>query len=176
MSSSFRNGVRQPAIQESKSLCAALGTVGSIGMFTLGQSKRLETVEFGDKEFEDTLSELSDNSVGDLVVFGCPQMTIEELYELSKLLKGKNFKKKCIVFCSSKIYEVAKVRGYTEPIEAAGATFVRDACADFTPLISSLKASSVETDSVKGAHYMKRVHGVKTTLHDTGTLIKENTR
>ncbi|MHB1908817.1 MAG: aconitase X catalytic domain-containing protein [Nitrososphaerales archaeon] len=169
-------GVRQPAIQESKSLCAALGTVGSIGMFTLGQSKRLETVEFGDKEFEDTLSELSDNSVGDLVVFGCPQMTIEELYELSKLLKGKNFKKKCIVFCSSKIYEVAKVRGYTEPIEAAGATFVRDACADFTPLISSLKASSVETDSVKGAHYMKRVHGVKTTLHDTGTLIKENAR
>ena len=169
-------GVRHPAIEESKSLCAALGTVGSVGMFTLGRSKTLETIEFGDKEFEATLSELSDNSIGDLVVFGCPQMTIEELYELSKLLKGKCFKKKCIVFCSSKIYEIAKERDYTDAIEATGAIFVRDACADFTPLISSLKVSSVETDSVKGAHYMKRVHGVKTTLHDTRTLIKENTR
>ena len=54
--------------------------------------------------------------------------------------------------------------------------FVRDACADFTPIISALGASAVETDSCKGAHYMKRVHGVKIALRKTREIIEENAR
>jgi predicted aconitase len=161
-------------IAEQKALCAALGTVGSTGMFTLGRTPSLETLEFGNREYAETLSEISDPEQGEIIVFGCPQMTIEELYELSKSVQGKHFKKKCIIFCSSKVYQKAHERGYLEIIEAAGATFVRDACADFTPLISSLGVHSVVTDSVKGAHYMKRVHGVKTKLADTGEIISEN--
>jgi predicted aconitase len=108
------------------------------------------------------------------VIFGCPQMTIEELYELSSMLDGKRFRKKCFVFCSSKIYETATTRGYASVIEAAGGKFVRDACADFTPLISALNVDSVETDSCKGAHYMRKVHGVKISLKDTRTIVEEN--
>jgi len=103
-------------------------------------------------------------------------MTIEELYELSRALQGKKLKKKCVVFCSSKVHQLAKSRGYLKVIEEAGAIFVRDACADFTPIISALGASAVETDSCKGAHYMKRVHGVKIALRNTGEIIEENTR
>lgn len=158
-------------IAEAKALSAAIGTLGSSGMFVLGHNPHLETIDFGEKEYEETLADLSDSETGEAVVFGCPQMTIEELYDFSKAMRGKHFKKVCIVFCSSKVYALAKTRGYADVIERAGATFVRDACADFTPLISSLKVGSVVTDSAKGAHYMKRVHGVKIALKDTKEIL-----
>lgn len=163
------------SLAEAKSLSAAIGTLGSSGMFVLNSKEKLETIEFTDKEYEDTISDLSQAEDGEVVVFGCPQMTLEELSDLSAALVGKYFKKKCIVFCSSMMYEKATKKGYVDTIKSAGATFVRDACADFTPLISSLKVGSVVTDSTKGAHYMRKVHGVDISLKDTITIIRENT-
>jgi len=159
---------------EAKALCAAIGTTGSSGMFVPNSKEKVETIEFTEKEYEDTFSDLSQSGEGEVIIFGCPQMTIEELYELSRMLNGKNLHKRCYVFCSSKIYEMARTRGYASIIEQAGGTFVRDACADFTPLISALDVDSVETDSCKGAHYMRKVHGVKIALKDTKRIIEEN--
>jgi predicted aconitase len=171
----FQNVRKPKLIEEAKALCAAIGTTGSSGMFVFGSRERIETVDFGDKEYDETLDTLSDKSEGEAIIFGCPQMTVEELYELSKLVKGRKLKKKCIVFCSSKVYGLAKTRGYVEVIEGAGATFVRDACADFTPLISELNVDSVETDSCKGAHYMKRVHNIKIAVRNTSDIIRAAT-
>lgn len=162
-------------VAEAKAICGAIGTIGSSGMFVHNSKAKVETIDFTDKDYEDTVADLSQAESGEAIAFGCPQMTIEELYELSKSLIGKHFKKKCIVFCSSKIYDLAKTRGYADVIESAGGTFVRDACADFTPLISSLNVGSVETDSCKGAHYMRRVHGVKIALKETQRIIEDNT-
>jgi predicted aconitase len=159
---------------ESKALCAAIGTTGSSGMFVPNSMEKVETIEFTEKEYEDTFSDLSQSGEGEAIIFGCPQMTIEELYELSRMLNGKHLRKKCYVFCSSKIYEMAKTRGYADVVEGAGGTFVRDACADFTPLISTINVDSVETDSCKGAHYMRKVHGIKIALKDTKRIIEEN--
>ena len=161
-------------LAEAKALCAAIGTTGSSGMFVPNSREKLETLDFTEKEYEDVFLELSQTGEGEAIVFGCPQMMIEELYDLSRLLVGKHFRKKCYVFCSSKIYEVARTRGYAQVIEQAGGTFVRDACADFTPLISAMNVDSVETDSCKGAHYMRKVHGVKISLKDTQRIIEEN--
>jgi predicted aconitase len=161
-------------IAEAKALCGAIGTTGSSGMFVPNSRENVETIDFTEKEYEDVFSELSQTGEGEAIVFGCPQMTIEELYDLSRMLAGKHFRKKCYVFCSSKIYEMAQTRGYAQVIEGAGGTFVRDACADFTPLISALNLDSVETDSTKGAHYMRKVHGVKISLKDTQRIIEEN--
>ena len=162
-------------MDETKALCASIGTTGSSGMFVFDSKEKVEEIDFGEKEYAETLSYLSDSETGEAIVFGCPQMTIEELYELSKSLEGKKFRKKCFVFCSSKIYDTAVSHGYAPIIESAGAIFVRDACADFTPLISTLGVDSVETDSCKGAHYMKRVHGVKISLKSTNKIIREET-
>ena len=163
------------SLAEAKALSAAIGTLGSSGMFVLDSKERVETIEFTDKEYEDTIADLSQAEDGEAVVFGCPQMTLEELADLSSAVAGKHFRKKCIVFCSSMMFEKAAKKGYTDTIKSAGATFVRDACADFTPLISSLKVGSVVTDSAKGAHYMRKVHGVEISLKDTATIIRENT-
>ena len=163
-------------MSEAKAVCAAIGTTGSSGMFVVNSSERVETIEFTKKEYDETLAELSQETEGEAVVFGCPQMTLPELYELSHALEGKKFSKKCLVFCSSKVYELARLRGYTNVIEGAGGTFVRDACADFTPLISALNVECVETDSCKGAHYMRKVHGVSIALKDTKRLIADNSK
>ncbi len=163
------------SLAEAKSLSAAIGTLGSSGMFVLDSKEKVETIEFTDREFEETISDLSQTEKGEAVIFGCPQMTLEELADLSKAVAGKRCRKKSIVFCSSMMYELAKSRGYAARIESAGATFVRDSCADFTPLISSLKVGSVVTDSAKGAHYMRKVHGGDGSLKDTKTIIEENT-
>jgi len=159
---------------EAKALCAAIGTTGSSGMFVSNSKEKLETIDFTEKEYEDIFSDLSQSGEGEAIVFGCPQMTIEELYELSRMLGDKRFRKKCIVFCSSKIHDIARTRGYAQVIEQAGGTFVRDACADFTPLISALNVDSIETDSCKGAHYMRKVHGVNISLKDTRRIVEEN--
>jgi predicted aconitase len=166
--------IRLEKIEESKALCAAIGTVGSSGMFKIGYAKGIETIDFTQKEYDETFDDISDAESGEAIVFGCPQMTIEELYELSKSMQGRRLNKKCIVFCSSKVYDLARSRGYVSAIEGAGAIFVRDSCADFTPLISSLNVESILTDSTKGAHYMKSVHGVKIALKDTKSIVREN--
>lgn len=161
-------------LAEAKSLSAAIGTVGSSGMFVLNSKERVESIEFSDKDYENTIGELSQGGEGEAVVFGCPQMTLEELKDLSSSVRGKQFKKRCIVFCSSMMFEKAKKLGFTDIIEGAGATIVRDACADFTPLISALGVGSVVTDSAKGAHYMRKVHGVDISLKNTREIIQEN--
>ncbi len=161
-------------LAEAKSLSAAIGTVGSSGMFVLNSKAKVETIEFNDTDYENTIGELSQAEEGEAVVFGCPQMTLEELKDLSHSVKGKHFKRQCIVFCSSMMFEKAKRLGLIDTIQSAGATFVRDACADFTPLISSLGVGSVVTDSAKGAHYMRKVHGVDISLKNTQAIIREN--
>lgn len=161
-------------LAEAKSLSAAIGTVGSSGMFALNSKAKVDTIEFNDSDYEDTIGELSQAENGEAVIFGCPQLTLEELKDLSDSVRGKHFKKQCVVFCSSMMFEKAKKQGFTDVIESAGAMFVRDACADFTPLISSLGVDSIVTDSAKGAHYMRKVHGVDISLKSTQEIIREN--
>ena len=170
----FRGLKPKLTIAEAKAMCAAIGTLGSSGMFVQNSKEKVETIEFSEKEYDETISELSQTEHGDAVVFGCPQMTIDELRDVGKSLGGKHFKKRCFVFCSSSVYEVSKENGYVKQIESAGATIVRDACADFTPLISTLNVDSVETDSCKGAHYMRKVHGVKIALRNTKSILEDN--
>ena len=170
----FRGLKEKLALAEAKALSAAIGTVGSSGMFVLDSKDKRETIEFTEKEYEETFSDLSQTDEGDAIIFGCPQMTLSELADLSQRVSGKHFKKKCIVFCSSKMFEKATHLGYIEAIKGAGATLVRDACADFTPLIAALKVGSVVTDSAKGAHYMRKVHGVDISLKDTDAIVQEN--
>ena len=96
-------GIRDPlSIDEAKALSASIGTIGSSGMFVLRSKEKVETIDFTEKEFDETFSLLSDAEKGDLIVFGCPQMTIEELYELSRALQGKKSRKNVSSFAHPK--------------------------------------------------------------------------
>jgi len=164
-----------------KSLSASLGTSGSVGMFELAKkdSKYEEIIEYDEKETKEILEKLSNSDKGDLIVFGSPQLGMEELRTLSSLLsKGKKrfkkrFKKRCILFCARKIYGEAKNFGYINELERAGVEIYCDSCSCLTPLVDKREVDSVITNSVKACYYLRNWNKVNVCLKSMKEIVEE---
>ncbi len=160
---------------QAKALSAGIGTSGSCGMFTLGDSGG-ERVSFGRKEAKTVMDELSTAEDGDIITLGSPQLGLEELNLLADMTEGKKFKKRCMVFCSRAIHNQAAKIGLTGRIERAGAEFMCDSCTCLTPYVDKDKYDSVVTGSVKAAYYMNSSNKVNVALKDMKTIVKEYTQ
>ncbi|MCP8320590.1 MAG: DUF521 domain-containing protein, partial [archaeon] len=91
-----------------------------------------------------------------------------------EFIGDRKFNKRCLIFCSRKAYEEAKLKGYADNIEKAGAKFVCNTCAVFTPIISNLGVDKITTNSCKAAHYLKRVQKVSICLKDANEILAES--
>ena len=100
-------------------------------------------------------------------------MLTTEVKKLAAAIGKKKFRRRCIIFCSRRVYDEALARGYVNKIKNAGGEFLRDSCADFTPVLRELDTESIVTDTCKAAHYIKRVHGIKVSLKSTEEILKE---
>lgn len=167
-------GVKTLGKPEAKALSAAIGTSGSIGMFTLEDSPQdIGTVIFGQQERQQILDELSDPSQPGAVVLGCPQLTLEEMATIATGCEGRRFKARCLLFCSRKIYQKGIELGYVEKIRKAGGEFLCDSCGDLCLAMRGLGSGCIVTDTVKGAYYMKHAHSLKVVLQDLDTILGE---
>lgn len=166
------NGIARPSTIEAKALSAAIGTSGSCGMFTIGQS-RGEKISFTKKEAKAVMDELSTAEDGDIITLGSPQLGINELELLAKLTEGKKFTKRCMIFCSRAIHGQAAKVGLTGSIERSGAEFMCDSCTCLTPYVTKEKYDSVVSNSVKGAYYLNNSNKVRVALKDIRTIAKE---
>jgi hypothetical protein len=169
------SGVKQPDRRSCKSLCAGMGTSGTCGMFTFGEAKG-ESIDFGKEEAQKIHDELNTTDSGDIITLGSPQLGLDELSDLSKMLKGKIFKKRCMIFCPRIVQEQAQRSGYTKEIEHAGGELLSDCCICLTPLIDKKKVDGVITNSVKGAYYLKTSNGVDVNLKSLTQIIQEETK
>jgi hypothetical protein len=169
------SGVKEPDRRSCKSLCAGMGTSGTCGMFTFGEAKG-ETIDFGKEEAQKIHDELNTADSGDIITLGSPQLGLDELSDLSKMLKGKIFKKKCMIFCPRIVQEQAQRSGYTKEIEHAGGELLSDCCICLTPLIDKKLVDGVITNSVKGAYYLKTSNGVEVNLKSLTQIIQEETK
>ena len=160
---------------QAKSLCAAIGTSGSCGMFTFG-GKSKEKILFGKKEAQSVMDELSTADDADIITLGSPQLGMNELGLLAKLTEFKKFTKRCIVFCSRAIYNDAIKIGLASKIEKSGADFRCDSCTCLTPYVTKDKYDAVITNSVKGAYYLSKSNKVKVALKDIKTIAEEYTQ
>lgn len=167
------SGISKPSMIEAKMLSAALGTSGSCGMFTLGKAK--EKISFDRKEAKAILDELSTANDGDIITLGSPQLGMNELDYLAKLVEGKKFNKRCMIFCSRAIHNQAANIGLTAKLERSGAEFMCDSCTCLTPYVTKEKYDSIVSNSVKGAYYMGNSNKVKVALKDIKTIAKEYT-
>ena len=169
------SGVKEVDMRSCKSLCAGLGTSGTCGKFIFGE-KEGETIDFDKKEMQETKDELNTTDKGDIITLGSPQLGLKELSDLSNMLKGRKFTKRCMIFCPRAAQEQARKLGYTNEIQHAGGEILSDCCICLTPLIDKKNVDDVITNSVKGAYYLKNTNQVDVNLKPLKSIVEENTK
>ena len=160
-----------------KSLCGGMGTSGTCAKFNFDEDNpESEKVEFDEEEMNKVYDELNTCEKGDLITLGSPQLGLEEISDLAVRLKGRSFKKRCMIFCPRAIKEQATNLGHTNELERAGCEILSDCCTCLTPLIKKEEVDAVTTNSIKGAYYLKNSNGVDVNLKSLSEIIEDETK
>ena len=172
------SGVAKPDKRSCKSLCAGMGTSGTCAKFDFvdEENNDSEKVDFGKEEMNNIFDELNTTESGDVITLGSPQLGLDELSDLSSMLKGRAFTKNCMIFCPRAIQNQARKLGYTNEIEKAGGEILSDCCTCLTPLINKDETDAVTTNSVKAAYYLKNSTGVDVNLKSLSKIVEEDTK
>jgi len=159
--------------RECKAICGGMGTSGTCAKFRFVEdSTNGEQVDYGDEEMNQVRDELDTAENGDMVVLGSPQLGLQEIADLRLRLKGRSFKKRCLVFCPRTVKESAVENVLA--LERAGCEVLADCCTCLSPLITADRADSVITNSVKGAFYLN-AGGVYTDLRPLSDILESET-
>ena len=170
------SGVNELDKRSCKSLCGGMGTSGQCGKFILDDNNDdSEKIDFDKNEMQKIYDELNTTDSGDLITLGSPQLGLEEISDLASMLKGRSFKKRCMVFCPRAIQNQAKKLGYTDELQRAGCEFLHDCCTCLTPLIDKNDVDGVITNSIKGAYYLKNSNKVDVNLKSLSEIVKDET-
>jgi predicted aconitase len=157
----------------SKALSAGIGTSGRAGMFNTTNEYGSEKVSFGKNEYNKIKDELNTAEKGQVIVFGSPQLGIEELKMLNQLTEVKKFKRPCKIFCPRSVAEMECNNDIIKKLRNAGADIICDACTCLTPLITKNDCDSIVTNSIKCAYYMKHSNKIDVSLKDMKTITKD---
>ncbi len=160
-----------------KSLCGGMGTSGTCAKFNFDElNPESEKVDFDEEEMNKVYDELNTCEKGDLITLGSPQLGLEEISDLAVKLKGRSFKKRCMIFCPRAIKEQATKLGHTNELERAGCEILSDCCTCLTPLIKKEEVDAVTTNSIKGAYYLKNSNGLDVNLKSFSEIIEDETK
>ena len=160
-----------------KAICGGMGTSGTCAKFSQNEGKSdSEKIDFDENEYQKIYDELNTSEKGDIITLGSPQLGLEEISDLASMLKGRSFKKRCMVFCPRAVQEQARKIGHTKELERAGCEILSDCCTCLTPLINKDDVDSVTTNSIKGAYYLKNSNGVGVNLKPLKEIVEEETK
>jgi predicted aconitase len=170
------SGLGEMDKRQCKAMCGGMGTSGTCAKFIFGEGDSdCEKIDFDEKEMLNVFDELNTAEKGDIITLGSPQLGLDEITELSEKLKGRSFKKRCMVFTPRTVKEQAKKLGYTNELERAGCEILSDCCTCLTPLINKDSVDAVTTNSIKGAFYLKNSNGVDVNLKPLSQIIEDET-
>ena len=171
------SGLGEMDNRQCKAMCGGMGTSGTCAKFIFGDGDSdCEKIDFDEKEMQNIHDKLNTAEKGDIIALGSPQLGLDEISDLVGKLKGRSFKKRCMVFTPRTIKEQAKKIGYTNELERAGCEILSDCCTCLTPLISKDSVDAVTTNSIKGAFYLKNSNGVGVNLKSLSQIIEDETR
>ncbi|MGP8159400.1 MAG: aconitase X [Thermoplasmata archaeon] len=168
----YITGIRsRPTLEEFKVLSAAGAAAGSIDLYHIeeitpeaaGHLIALDRIEERIEITRDSLDEVKKKlNTGkvedlDLVTFGCPHASLNEVKEIASLLEGKKVRSgvKLWVCTSRAVKEMSKRLGYVATVEAAGGNVVADTCMVVAP-IEDMGYTTTGTNSGKAAKYLPR--------------------
>ncbi|WP_136660445.1 aconitase X catalytic domain-containing protein [Nitratireductor sp. XY-223] len=100
-----------------------------------------------------SLSPASDGPL-DMVALGTPHFSVSEFGRLAGLMDGRTVHPDVTVYVSTSrfVEQIAREKGYLEPIAAAGIDVLVDTCTYFSPAIKACRGR-VMTNSAKWAYY-----------------------
>ncbi|MCV0365646.1 MAG: aconitase X catalytic domain-containing protein [Nitrosopumilus sp.] len=171
------SGLAEMDNRQCKAMCGGMGTSGTCAKFIFSDGDSdCEKIDFDEKEMQNVHDELNTAEKGDMITLGSPQLGLDEISDLTNMLKGRSFQKRCMVFCPRTVKEQARKIGYTTELERAGCEILSDCCTCLTPLINKDNVDSVTTNSIKGAFYLKNSNGVDVNLKPLSQIIQDETR
>ncbi|MBT6468662.1 MAG: DUF521 domain-containing protein [Thaumarchaeota archaeon] len=163
--------------RQQKAMCGGMGTSGTCAKFIFGDGDSdCEKIDFDEKELQNVHDELNTAENGDIITLGSPQLGLEEITELSQKLKGRSFKKRCMVFTPRTVKVQMQKLGYTNELEKAGCEILSDCCTCLTPLINKDNVDAVTTNSIKGAFYLNNSNKVDVNLKPLSEIIEDETK
>jgi predicted aconitase len=156
-----------------KQLFASIATTsGAVMCHIVGQTPEAPTLDIatGHKpildsfivtksDYDDSMQILCDKEKGnvDFVSLGCPHYTLEEVQNVSSYLRGKKIKDgtRVYIWTAYPIKEMARVNGYLDVIEAAGAQIFTSSCPIMVGEQAVEGATGIALDGAKQAHYIR---------------------
>jgi len=175
----YFRGIKNANTDQLKALGAAMAASGAVAVYhieditpeaCLMDTKGLETFSVGEKELKDTYKSLTSGENPDLVVFGCPHASLNEIRILAEKLKGKKLKRPLWICTSQLMKEEAKQMGFNDIIEKAGGKIVVDTCMVVSP-IEDMGYKTTGVNSGKAANYLPGFCKQKVVFDDVDNLI-----
>ncbi len=162
-----------PSKDELKSLGAAMAASGAVALYHVSGA----TPEAGKYEVPaekitiegKQIKEVYSKGKPDLIAFGCPHASVDELENLARLLNGKKVKKEVWVYTSRSIKDKHPL--LIKRIERSGAKVFCDTCMVVSPASERFKCMMV--NSGKAHKYVPNLCGVKSILATTEDCIAE---
>lgn len=149
---------------EAPTLEAAFGKNRRISGFKYGKAERRQAYERANVTAQDPNV--------DFIMLGCPHYTIEQIWEVCRLLEGKRVhaNSELWIFTARQTRHLADQNGYTKIIEDAGAYLMSDTCSALGRVMpKGTKVAAV--DSVKQAHYLPAIMGIQSWFGTTADCI-----
>ncbi len=170
----FRLGSK-PSKDELRSLGAAMAASGAVALYHVEgvtpEADRYEAPRDGitieEKQIMDVYK--SDAGEPDLIAFGCPHSSADELSRLAQLLEGKKVKKEVWV-CTSRAIKDRNPE-LVKRIERSGVKVFCDTCMVVSPASERFKCMMV--NSGKAHKYVPNLCGVKSVMSTTEKCIEE---
>jgi predicted aconitase len=194
-----RAGARVPLLRglpgsvtsdELKHLGAAAAAAGPVTMIHLpgitpgpksaaeaAGGERVEEIEVTRSDLTSVEADLNQtHEAPDLVAFGVPHLSANELGYLAKLLEGRKLKRgvKMYVYTSGQAFEMAEKAGIASTIEATGARLTHSTDAEISPL-KLLGFDIVMTNSAKLAEIVSSEGEIKVRYASQRSIVEEVT-
>jgi len=96
----------------------------------------------------------------DLVWFGCPHASLEQIAEVVRLLAGRRVKAALWITTAREVRQIAEAEGLVDAVEACGGRVVADMCVVVAPM-QELSLCTLATPSAKGATYAPSHAGLR---------------
>jgi hypothetical protein len=185
----YITGIRsRPTLEEFKVLSAAGAASGSIDLYhienitpeatlhLISLDKIEEHLEVTRESLTEVKQRLNTGRIEDLdlVTFGCPHASLDEVKEIASLLAGKRIRDGVTLWvCTSRAVKDLSTRlGYVAAVEAAGGNVVADTCMVVSP-IEDMGHTTTATNSGKAAKYLPRFCRQDVVLDSAEEIIRQ---